>query len=338
MMRGDPMQARFALDMQGLERLKQGAARDPGGQLREAANQFEGLFLHRMIQAMRDAVPRSGLTDSSQMRFYESLYDQQLSQHLAGRGVGLADQLVAQLSKYVDHGDIARGTPRALPGVAASGADAAAPEATVAPPPVSGAPANRSAAVGPRTDLEAPRPPLRAAANTTPPSGRSAPQAFIDELLTPARDAARRTGVPAPLILAQAALETGWGRHRITTEDGADSHNLFGIKAGADWRGRTTDVTTHEYIDGQRVRRVERFRVYDSYQDAFADHGRLLTGNDRYAGVLRAGDTGQAARALQDGGYATDPAYADKLVRLMDQIGGMTGDARLIAGEAAPTR
>lgn len=327
MMGGDSMQARFALDVQGLERLKQGAARDPGGQLREAANQFEGLFLHRMIQAMRDAVPRSGLTDSSQMRFYESLYDQQLSQHLAGRGVGLADQLVAQLSKYVDNGDIAQGTPRALPGVPAA----------ASPAPPAGAPANVTSA-GERTAVDAPRPPLRAAANTVAPAGRSAPEAFIDELLTPARDAARRTGVPAPLILAQAALETGWGRHRITTEDGADSHNLFGIKAGADWRGRTTDVTTHEYIDGQRVRRVERFRVYDSYQDAFADHGRLLTGNDRYAGVLRAGDTGQAARALQDGGYATDPAYADKLVRLMDQIGGMTGDARLIAGEAAPTR
>lgn len=320
MMGGDPMQARFALDVQGLERLKQGAARDPGGQLREAANQFEGLFLHRMIQAMRDAVPRSGLTDSSQMRFYESLYDQQLSQHLAGRGVGLADQLVAQLSKYVDNGDIARGTPRALPGVAASGA------ALSASPATAGAPANGGTAAGERSIVDAPRPPLRAAANVSSPTGRSAPEAFIDELLTPARDAARRTGVPAPLILAQAALETGWGRHRITTEDGADSHNLFGIKAGADWRGRTTDVTTHEYIDGQRVRRVERFRVYDSYQDAFADHGRLLTGNDRYAGVLRAGDTGQAARALQDGGYATDPAYADKLVRLMDQIGAMAGD------------
>ncbi|MFP1682507.1 flagellar assembly peptidoglycan hydrolase FlgJ [Alloalcanivorax sp. C16-1] len=327
MMGGDPMQARFALDVQGLERLKQGAARDPGGQLREAANQFEGLFLHRMIQAMRDAVPRSGLTDSSQMRFYESLYDQQLSQHLAGRGVGLADQLVAQLSKYVDNGDIARGTPRALPGVPAA----------ASPAPPAAAPANVTSA-GERTAVDAPRPPLRAAANATAPAGRSAPEAFIDELLTPARDAARRTGVPAPLILAQAALETGWGRHRITTEDGADSHNLFGIKAGADWRGRTTDVTTHEYIDGQRVRRVERFRVYDSYQDAFADHGRLLTGNDRYAGVLRAGDNGQAARALQDGGYATDPAYADKLVRLMDQIGGMTGDQRRIAGDAAPAR
>ncbi|GAA5110660.1 flagellar assembly peptidoglycan hydrolase FlgJ [Alloalcanivorax gelatiniphagus] len=322
MINGDPTQARFALDMQGLERLKQGAARDPGGQLREAANQFEGLFLHRMIQAMRDAVPRSGLTDSSQMRFYESLYDQQLSQHLAGRGVGLADQLVAQLSKYVDKADIAQGTPRALPGVSAAGA--AAPSA---------APARPAADAVERRAVDAPRPPLRAAANTPASAGQSAPEAFINELLTPARDAARRTGVPAPLILAQAALETGWGRHRITTEDGADSHNLFGIKAGSGWRGRTTEVTTHEYIDGQRVRRVERFRVYDSYQDAFADHGRLLTGNQRYAGVAAAADPADAARALQRGGYATDPAYADKLVRLMDQIGAMAGDERLIAAE-----
>lgn len=101
MINGDPLQARFALDIQGLERLKHSAGQDPAGQLREAANQFEALFLHRMMQAMRDAVPRSGLTDSSRMRFYQSLHDQQLAQHLAGRGLGLAEQLVEQLSEHL---------------------------------------------------------------------------------------------------------------------------------------------------------------------------------------------------------------------------------------------
>lgn len=313
-MNGDVTRGDFALDVQGLDRLKRGAARDPGGALRETAEQFESLFLHRMIKAMRDAVPRADLLDSSQTRFYESLFDQQLSQHLAGRGVGLADQLVAQLS---DRAGIPRGTPRALPGVSRAENGAATAPAT------DGAATGRDTGASDRADrsarAEAPRPPLLAAAN--PPA---TPEAFVDQLAGPARDAERRTGVPAPLILAQAALETGWGRHRITTEDGADSHNLFAIKAGAGWQGKTTDVTTHEYIDGQRVKRVERFRVYDSYQEAFADHGRLLTGNGRYAGVLRAGSADQAARALQDGGYATDPAYADKLVAVMDRIGGIT--------------
>ena len=92
------IQGQFALDVQGLDRLKHSAARDPQKQLRSAAEQFEALFLHRMIKSMRDASPRSELTDSSQMRFYQSLFDQQMSQHMAGRGLGLADQLVAQLS------------------------------------------------------------------------------------------------------------------------------------------------------------------------------------------------------------------------------------------------
>ena len=324
-MSADSVQGGFALDVQGLDRLKRGAARDPGGALRETAEQFESLFLHRMIKAMRDAVPRADLLDSSQTRFYESLFDQQISQHLAGRGVGLAEQLVAQLSERA-------GTPRVLPGVSRPEGAAAVPARQEAASGQAGG-GDRAA----RAEAAQARPPLLAAANPPASKTPATPEAFVDQLFGPALDAERRTGVPAPLILAQAALETGWGRHRITTEDGADSHNLFAIKAGSSWRGKTTDITTHEYIDGQRVKRVERFRVYDSYQDAFADHGRLLTGNGRYAGVLRADSADQAARALQDGGYATDPSYADKLVSVMDRIGSITaGKERLLAAQSTP--
>ena len=133
--------------------------------------------------------------------------------------------------------------------------------------------------------------------------------------------ASAASGVPAELILAQAALETGWGRNRIVTAGGADSHNLFGIKAGADWRGPSTEVRTTEYVDGQPQTQVERFRVYDSYAAAFTDYARLLGGNPRYAGVVNAPSAEQAAYALQRGGYATDPAYADKLIGVMQMIG-----------------
>lgn len=91
----------FALDLQGLQQLKNSAAVDPEKNLRKAAEQFESLFLQQMIKSMREATPRSGLIDNSSIRFYESLYDHQLSQHLAGRGIGLAEQLVAQLSQTV---------------------------------------------------------------------------------------------------------------------------------------------------------------------------------------------------------------------------------------------
>ena len=309
------IQGQFALDVQGLDRLKHSAARDPQKQLRSAAEQFEALFLHRMIKSMRDASPRSELTDSSQMRFYQSLFDQQMSQHMAGRGLGLADQLVAQLSGKGTSADAARaatGTspldaiPRGEPGVEAAAGD-----------PAAGDPAAGDTAAVTRT--EPPRPPLLSAANPATPTD------FVHQLSEPAREASRRTGMPAPLILAQAALETGWGRREIPTSDGGNSHNLFGIKAGADWKGPTTEVVTHEYINGQRTRVVDRFRVYDSYAEAFEDHGRLISDNPRYAPVLDAADAKQAAQALQNGGYATDPAYADKLVALMDQIGGLVG-------------
>jgi len=335
------LQGQFALDVQGLDRLKHSAARDPQQQLRSAAEQFEALFLHRMIKSMREATPRSELTDSSQMRFYQSLFDQQMSQHMAGRGLGLADQLVAQLSgKGAPAGDAAqaatgtspldaipRGEPRRLPGVDPAAGD-----------PAAGAPSAHGAAGKPDATVdraERPRPPLLSAANLAAPGvatpGVATPTDFVHQLSEPAREASRRTGMPAPLILAQAALETGWGRREIPTADGGNSHNLFGIKAGGEWDGPTTDVVTHEYINGQRTRMVERFRVYDSYAEAFADHGRLISDNPRYAPVLQAADAEQAARALQSGGYATDPAYADKLVTLMDQIGGLDGTDRFAA-------
>ena len=172
------IQGQFALDVQGLDRLKHSAARDPQKQLRSAAEQFEALFLHRMIKSMRDASPRSELTDSSQMRFYQSLFDQQMSQHMAGRGLGLADQLVAQLSGKGTSADAARaasgtspldaiprGEPRRLPGVEAAAGD-----------PAAGASKRDAAAMedaGAATAVartERPRPPLLSAANPATPT------------------------------------------------------------------------------------------------------------------------------------------------------------------------
>jgi flagellar protein FlgJ len=348
------IQGQFALDVQGLDRLKHSAARDPQKQLRSAAEQFEALFLHRMIKSMRDASPRSELTDSSQMRFYQSLFDQQMSQHMAGRGLGLADQLVAQLSGKGVSPDAARaatgaspldaiprGEPRRLPGVDPAAGDPAAGDPAAGVPAAgtsqgkAGSAMEDAGASDTVARTEPPRPPLLSAANPATPTD------FVHQLSEPAREASRRTGMPAPLILAQAALETGWGRREIPTADGANSHNLFGIKAGADWKGPTTEVVTHEYINGRRTRLVDSFRVYDSYAEAFADHSRLIRDNPRYARVLDAADAKQAAQALQNGGYATDPAYADKLVTLMDQIGGLDGTDRFAAADfvgAGPAR
>lgn len=145
-------------------------------------------------------------------------------------------------------------------------------------------------------------------------------QEFIRQMLAPAREAARATGVPPAFILGQAGLESGWGKHQPKLADGSPSHNLFGIKAGTGWRGATAESTTTEYVQGRPQRVVERFRAYGSYAEAFTDYARLLANNPRYAAALAArDDPGQFAQALQRAGYATDPAYAEKLARTIRQ-------------------
>lgn len=134
-----------------------------------------------------------------------------------------------------------------------------------------------------------------------------------------ARRVARSTGLPAEFMIGQAALESGWGRREIRHPDGRTAHNLFGIKAGAGWRGPVAEVMTTEYVDGQPKRVMARFRAYASYEESFADYARLMRDNPRYAGVLANGGTVAGfAENLQRAGYATDPAYADKLARVIN--------------------
>jgi flagellar protein FlgJ len=145
-------------------------------------------------------------------------------------------------------------------------------------------------------------------------------QSFIDKLRVPAVQASRSTGVPAHLILGQAALESGWGKREIKMADGSDSHNLFGIKAGKDWKGKVAEVTTTEYHNGVASRQVQRFRAYGSYAESFQDYARLLNSDPRYSGVTGQGDAKVFAQGLQQAGYATDPHYADKLASVIGSI------------------
>ncbi len=171
-------------------------------------------------------------------------------------------------------------------------------------------------------------PEVKTPAATTSPSVNAVPsaykadvqQAFIDKLRVPAEQASRSTGVPAHLILGQAALESGWGKREIKMADGSTSHNLFGIKAGKDWNGKVAEVTTTEYHNGVASKQVERFRAYGSYAESFQDYAKLLGDNPRYAGVMQQGDAKAFAVALQQSGYATDPRYADKLVGVIGSV------------------
>lgn len=343
-MNATDMSNQFALDVQGFQRLQHTARVDPEAGAQSAAQQFEALFVQMMMKSMRDAIPSSGLMNSSATNTYQQMLDQQWSQVIASKGVGLADVLIEQLKRQgaiTDEGSsstvdqqtqdliagIPRGTPRIL-GSPLNPGDRAVPDV-----------ASEHSFLA---ELETVRQGLNTeaiAATTAPPDVKPRPSQdslshvdqFMQTLAAPAQAASASSGVPAELILAQAALETGWGRHEIATQNGQNSHNLFGIKAGSQWQGNTTDIVTHEYINGRRTQVIDTFRVYDSYEHAFTDYANLIGNNPRYAGVTQAPTAELAAIELQRGGYATDPRYADKLIAVMKSIGSLDSGGDFLA-------
>jgi len=170
-----------------------------------------------------------------------------------------------------------------------------------------------AAPFSPPVDAAAPLPPTSAAPPADTPAAR-----FAAAVWPYAVAASRTTGIPPQFLLAHAALESGWGRHEPRFVDGRPSHNLFGIKAGGNWQGEAVEARTTEYVAGVAEQRVERFRAYASYAESFRDYARLLAESPRYAEVLGSRDATTFARGLQRAGYATDPAYADKLENLIN--------------------
>jgi flagellar protein FlgJ len=144
---------------------------------------------------------------------------------------------------------------------------------------------------------------------------------FVAEVWPHAVEASRKTGIPPQFMVAQAALETGWGQKQLRHADGSPSHNLFNIKAGSTWKGNSVSRDVTEYANGQAYTEPARFRAYGSVAESFRDYVDLMTRSPRYADVLGQTDAAGFARSLQDAGYATDPMYADKLTRI---IGGNT--------------
>lgn len=293
--------SRFALDTQGLSELKQGAKAGSPGALKDAATQFEAMFINMMMKSMRDATPQEGLLDNQQTKMFTGMLDQQTSQNLAKRGMGLADVLTRQLSaQNMGQQALAIGTEgnaSTSANVMPTPMDAATMIKTAAPP--AGAP---------------PLPLTTASGRVQAPHVRS----FQEKLHVHAAEAERATGVPAKFMLGQAALETGWGKRMIRNADGSNSHNLFGIKAGPGWKGKVATSVTTEYVNGRPQTRVERFRAYDSPAESFKDYANMLARNPRYEKVLASGNDAAAfAQGLQRAGYATDPNYALKLTRII---------------------
>jgi len=306
------LSSKFALDTKGLGELKQGAKNGSPTALKEAATQFEAMFINMMMKSMRDATPADGLTDNNQTKMFTGMLDQQMSQNLAKRGMGLADVLTRQLTaNQTGAAALAIGADGMAAGKAAAAASALAPlDGSMRP--------GMDAATMMKTGAKQPGAP---ALPLTTESGRvQAPhvRAFQEKLHPHAAEAERATGIPAKFMLGQAALESGWGKRMIRNADGTNSNNLFGIKAGPGWKGKVATAVTTEYVNGVAHRKVEKFRAYDTPADSFKDYANMLAKNPRYEKVINSGgDAAAFAHGLQRAGYATDPQYGAKLSSLI---------------------
>ncbi|HEY9097248.1 MAG TPA: flagellar assembly peptidoglycan hydrolase FlgJ [Thiobacillus sp.] len=294
---GTDLSSKFALDVQSVNQLRLEAKQSSPEALKQAAQQFEAVFMNMLMKSMREATPQDGMFESEQTRMYTSMLDQQLTQRMASRGIGLADVMVRQLSVAVS-----------------------------LPPPVEAPMPDQETAMTSGLPLKPPETMVPQAWAAPTPRVSDAPahvDAFVQRMLPHAREASASTGIPPHFMMSQAALETGWGRSEIRGADGENSYNLFGIKAGGSWKGRTVDIVTTEYVNGKPQKQVDTFRAYDSYADSFRDYANLLRANPRYRNVLAQGqDATGFAQGLQQAGYATDPNYAQKLagvIRLVER-------------------
>ena len=280
--------AGLAADARNLGALKFDAARNDPAAVREAAKQFESLFMRELLKSMREATMKSGLLESSGGDLGSDLLDQQLAQSMSGRPGGLSDLIAKQLSMQMGGASL---SPQAVP--------QATPQA-----------AHRAVITAPQLQAG----PAQAQAQTTRLAGGAAP--FVQRHQQAAEQVARSSGIPASFMLGQAGHETGWGRAEIMKSDGTRSHNLFGIKADPNWKGPVAEVTTTEFMDGQPRKLVARFRAYESYEASFRDYARLINESPRYAKARQNTASVDAYAAhLQQAGYATDPAYGSKLSR-----------------------
>ena len=326
----DPVDASVYTDFQGLARLRAEAGKQTPEAIRETARQFEALFVQMMLKSMRDASPEGGLFDSEKLGFYRELYDRQLALEVVkGRGLGIAGMLSTQLGAQQSPQQV---QPATLPAPVLQTAKTHVPAAPVQPLvainsplplrpliDVSGAPATQASGAG--NDDWQPENPAE----------------FIRDLWPHAREGAAQLGVQPEVLIAQAALETGWGRKVIRRPDGSNSFNLFGIKADTRWTGDRASVFTLEYENGVAIRKRATFRAYESLGAAVADYVGFLQTNPRYGQALeRAADRDAFLHGLRDAGYATDPDYVNKIKAILEQGPFADGIAALKNSRSVP--
>jgi flagellar protein FlgJ len=322
---GADLSSRLSFDVQSAAALRMKAAEGDPAAVKAAARQFEAMFVQTMLKTMRQTHFTSEgdvFGDSSSLKLYQELLDQQWAQTISsGRGLGFADMIIKRLTQDATN---EAAMQRAAGGVVAQQAEQDKPathaplhqQPIIAPTVPMLHPAAQTAdQTGATTQDSAGKNPRRV-------QGDERKQHFIEAMLPYAQIAEKVSGVPAGFVLAHAALESGWGRREIVAADGTVSHNLFGIKADGGWAGNVVSTMTTEYRQGLAMKVSAKFRAYTDYAEAFTDYAKLL--KKRYHNAVEAGSDASAfATGVAAGGYATDPAYAEKLQEVIRSVSRM---------------
>jgi flagellar protein FlgJ len=315
-------------DFNGLAKLKNQARKDSPEALKAVAKQFEAIFLSSVLKGMRDAKLADGITDNDQSKFYTDMYDKQLAEHLSGKpGVGLADLIVKQLSHDKPSNDqpanekpelenylnrsattqkVISQYPNAIEKQVSHKVDSQVDTDTAGSQITINTYIHNSTPLNDMTEI-----PLKDDHSLPIQSAED----FVRQLLPHAKQAAKELGMDHKVLLAQAALETGWGRSIIKNSNGSNSFNLFNIKADKAWQGKQAQVSTLEFEGGIAKKVNAGFRSYASFQESFHDYVDFIKSNPRYRDALKqAGNGERYLQELQRAGYATDPNYANKVI------------------------
>jgi flagellar protein FlgJ len=318
----------LAADRDQFEKLKGVASSQSSEGIRAVAKQFEAIFVGMMLKSMRDAIPKDEAGSTThQSELFTAMLDQQLSQALTSQGgLGLARMIEIQLG-FAANVDLAAKSPTIV-SINAAVSDK--------PPQIRSLKSTSMFDNRPSAQLRS-LDDSRADDDRIINLGEKYESSFSDKFVPAiertlqdrittfkavtgraAVKASRISGIPTAYILAQAALESGWGRAEVIGTDGKRSHNLFGIKAMGGWKGKVAEAMTTEFIDGVSKKMRQAFRAYNSYTDSFIDFANLLKNSTRYQPVLKnLHDPVAYGRAMQDAGYATDPDYAKKLTNII---------------------
>ncbi|WP_428035652.1 flagellar assembly peptidoglycan hydrolase FlgJ [Amphritea sp.] len=365
MMKTDLTQhAQLYTELGEMDKLRQQAKDKDPAALKAVAEQFEQLFLNMLVKSMREAnasFAEDSYFNSSQVEFYQQMGDTQLTKEIAeNKGFGLAEILVRQLGGNIDPrlgddkeekrlkplSESERILNRTVDSAASMAASAIlgraqantralekAQESSQIQSQVQSQP--QTAKVPTSSDsVSASVAAQNIQAGQTPamprqPSRFDTPEQFVETLLPLAESVAAELGVDPKVLLAQSALETGWGRYLVQRPEGGSSYNLFNIKADSRWSGDKAQVGTVEFRDGVAQKERAAFRVYDSYEQSFRDYAAFLQNSPRYQQALeQAGDPYRYLSGLQQAGYATDPEYAEKISRIFDGdvLAGLSSD------------